>query len=125
MRLHSRSLPKKTTRQGVALLMTLFVLMFVSLMLVNIADTTTLNYSIMRNKVGYEQAIALSNAGIHHVAAKLEQDDTWRGTLVETMSPTTSYTVTCVDSTISQQITVTSTGTSGPITRKVQAEISL
>ena len=108
-----------------ALLFTLFIVTMVSLMVVNVLDTTTLELSGLRNGMDYERALYLANAGVHHAAAMLEADSTWRGTVSEGVFPAEdTYTATAVDGTNYTAI-VTASGVAGEVTRTVQAVIEL
>ena len=75
---HSKS---NRPRRGAALLFCMFILTFATLMVVNILDATTLELSALRNSMDYELALYLANAGVHQVAAQLEADIDWRGTI--------------------------------------------
>ena len=115
----------RASRQGMALLFTLFIVAMVSLMVVNVLDTTTLELSGLRNGMDYERALYLANAGVHHAAAMLEADSTWRGTVSEGVFPAEdTYTATAVDGTTYTAI-VTASGVAGEVTRTVQAVIEL
>ncbi len=112
-------------RAGAALLFVLFMITAVTLMVVNVLDTTTLELSALRNSLDYERALLLCNAGVHEVAAQLEADSTWRGTITDGAYPgDDTYEVTAVDG-AGTKVTVTSYGVAGEVTRTVQATIQL
>ena len=103
----------------------LFIIFLVTLLVVNTLDTLTLQLASVRNHIDYERALYLANAGIHAVAAELEQTPTWRGTLTDGAYPgNDTYQATAVDGSVGQ-VTVTSRGVSGSVTRSVMATFSL
>ena len=115
----------RSQRAGAALLFSLFIIAVVTLMVVNVLDATTLELSALRNSMEYERALYLANAGVHEVAAQLEADSTWRGTLTDGSYPgDDTYEATAVDGTNHTAI-VTSKGVAGEVTRTVQATIEL
>jgi len=112
-------------RAGAALLMALFIISIVTVLVVNVLDTTTLELSALRNTMEYEGALYLANAGVHEAAAKLETDSGWRGTITDGPFPDDdSYSCTVVDGPATTVI-VTSQGVAGNTTRTVQAVIEL
>lgn len=112
-----------TRRRGAALLFCLFILTFSTLMVVNVMDMTTLELATLRNTIDYERATYLANAGIHAVAAELEADISWRGTITDGSYPADdTYTATAVDGS-GNMIVVTASGVAGDISRTVQAVI--
>ena len=127
--MHHRTSHRRTRqarRSGAALLLCLFVVFIVTLMVVNILDTMTMQLSVVRNTTDYERALYLANAGVHHAAAMLEDDNTWRGTVFEGTYPAdNTYTSTTVDGTDDYTAQVTSSGSAGDITRTVTATIEL
>ncbi len=112
-------------RRGAALLFALLVISIVTLMVVNVLDTTTLQLSAMRNSMEYEEALYLANAGVHEVAAQLEADSTWRGVITDGKYPSDdTYEATVVDG-ANHTVIVTSKGVAGEVTRTVEATIEL
>jgi hypothetical protein len=120
------STPRKTSpRRGAALLVCLSIIFLVTLMVVNVLDTLTLDLSSVRNNIDYERALYLANAGVHAVAAELEADPTWRGTLVDGAYPASdTYSVTAVSG-ASGTALVTSRGVSGSVTRTIAVTFQL
>lgn len=109
------------TRRGAALLFCLFLLSFVTLIVVHVFDTTTQDLSALRNTMDYERALYLANAGVHQVAALLHGNITWRGTVTDGSYPAdNTFTATAVNGPGST-VVVTASGVSGNITRTVQA----
>lgn len=122
---NNRQTRERVPRDGAALLFVIFMISIVTLMVVNVLDTTTLELSALRNSLDYEKALYLCNAGVHEVAAQLEFDKTWRGTITDGDYPTdNTFEVTAVDGPNST-VTVTSVGVAGDVTRTVQAIIEL
>ena len=96
-----------------------------TLMVANVWDTQSLELSALRNSIDYERALYLANAGVHEVAAQLEANATWRGTITDGAYPADdTYQAIAVDG-AGGNVSVTSTGVSGSITRSVQATIGL
>ena len=116
----------QTAGAMIALLFCLFVIFIVTLMLVNILSTTTLQLSAVRNTIEYERALYLANAGVHHAVALLESDSSWRGTVSEGSYPgDDTYSATAVDGMNPYTVVVNSTGVAGETSRKVMAVIEL
>jgi Tfp pilus assembly protein PilX len=112
-------------RRGAALMICMFIIFIVTLLVVNILDTLTLELSSVRNNIDYERALYLANAGVHAVAAQLETDPTWRGTLTDGAYPgSDTYQATAINGAIGQAV-VTSRGVSGTITRTITATFEL
>lgn len=121
----SQQLPLRRDRQGAALLFCMFVIGFMTLMVINVLDSTTLEIAALRNEMDYERALYLANAGVHAVAAQLEADETWTGTITDGLYPADDTYEAVAVANGSYAVTVTSTGVSGSISRTVQAEIEL
>jgi Tfp pilus assembly protein PilX len=121
IRKHSR----QERRRGAALMICMFIIFIVTLLVVNILDTLTLELSSVRNNIDYERALYLANAGVHAAAAQLEADPTWRGVLSDGAYPgNDTYQATAVNGAIGQAV-VTSRGVSGAITRTITATFEL
>ena len=111
-------------KSGVALLLCLFVLSIVTVWLVDMLNSQTVYQSALRNVIEYEQALYLSNAGVHHAVAELEANTNWRGTVTSGAYPASgSYSVTAVNGAAAGTVDVTSTGVAGEVTRRLQATI--
>ncbi len=96
-----------------------------TLMVINVLDTTTLEMSALRQSMDYERALFLANAGVHEIAAQLEADSTYRTTITNGAYPADdTYEATVVDDG-SYRVIVTSKGVSRGITRTVEATIEL
>ncbi len=103
----------------------MFMIFLVTILVVNVLDTETLELSAVRNAIDYEKALQLANAGVHHAAAELENLSTWRGTVTDGSDPANdAYSATAVDG-ANHTVTITSHGASGGITRTVVASIEL
>lgn len=103
----------------------LFMIFLVTLLVVAVLDTETLELAALRNTIDYERALFLANAGVHHAAAELESLSTWRGTVSEGAFPVhDSYTATAVDG-ANNTVVVTAQGASGSIIRTVIATFEL
>lgn len=108
--------------------MTLFLVFMVSTLVLNIAQTETLQLAATRNTIEYEKALYLANAGVHDACSQLMVDASWRGSTtdgtVPPATPTSGYTATATDDGFGN-VVVTSTGYSGHGARTVQATIEL
>jgi Tfp pilus assembly protein PilX len=103
----------------------LFIIFLVTLLVVAVLDTETLELAALRNSIDYERALFLANAGVHHAAAELENLSTWRGTVSEGAFPAhDTYTATAVDG-ANNTVVITAQGASGAIIRTVIATIEL
>jgi Tfp pilus assembly protein PilX len=117
---------KQTARQGVALLLCLFVLSIITVWLVDMLNSQTVYQSSLRNTIEYEQALYLANAGVHHAAAELELSTSWRGTVTAGGYPASgSYSATAVNGAAAGTVDITSTGVAGEVTRRVQATVQV
>lgn len=117
-------LRKTRPKQGVALLLCLFVLSIVTVWLVDMLNSQTVYQSALRNMIEYEQSLYQSNAGIHHAVAELEANTTWRGTVTAGSYPASgSYSATAVNGVASGTVDVTSIGVAGEVTRRLQATV--
>ena len=103
----------------------LFIVFIVTLLVVNMLDTLTLELSSIRNNIDYERALYLANAGVHAAAVELEANPSWRGTLIDGAYPSDdSYQASAVDGAIGQPV-VTSRGVAGSVTRTIVATFEL
>lgn len=112
-------------RRGAALLFSMFIIAFMTLMVINVLDTTMLEMSALRNGMDYERALFLANAGVHEAAAQLEANSSWTGVITEGAYPADdTYEATAVSGT-QHTVNVTSIGVAGEVTRTIQAVIEL
>jgi Tfp pilus assembly protein PilX len=112
-------------RRGAALLVCLSIIFIVTLLVVNVYDTITLELSSVRNNIDYERALYLANAGVHAVAAQFEQDPSWRGTITDGSYPADdTYSATAVSGANGTSV-VTSHGVSHSTTRTITAAFQL
>lgn len=111
---------------GVALLLCLFVLSFVSIWVVNMLDNATTYQSALRNSIEYEQSLYLANAGVHAAVAEIENNTSWLGTVTGGSYPASgSYSATAVSGSASGTVDITATGISGGSTRRLFATVQL
>jgi Tfp pilus assembly protein PilX len=114
----------KARRDGVALLLCLFILSLTTVWVVNMFQSATVYQSALRNTIEYEQALYLANAGVHHAVAELEIDLLWRGTVSAGSYPASgSYSATAANGAAAGTVDITATGVSGGATRRLQATI--
>lgn len=103
----------------------MFIIFIVTILVVNILDSETVELAALRNSIDYECALYLANAGVHHAAAELENLPTWRGTVTEGSYPASdAYTATAVSG-ANNTVVVTASGVSGTIVRTITATIEL
>jgi Tfp pilus assembly protein PilX len=112
-------------RRGAALMICMFIIFLVTLLVVNILDTLTVELSSIRNNIDYERALYLANAGVHAAAAELETNQSWRGTLTDGAYPADNTYQAIAISGPSGTAVVTGRGVSGAITRTVTATFQL
>jgi Tfp pilus assembly protein PilX len=118
--------PGRRARRGAALMICMFFIFLTTLLVVNVLDTVTIDLSATRNSMDYDRALYLASAGVHAVAAELEANVTWRGTLVEGAYPANdTYSATAIDGAQAGTVVVTSRGVSGSITRTISASLQL
>jgi Tfp pilus assembly protein PilX len=116
--------PRRTSRNGIALLICLFVLSLVTVWTVDMLESASIYQSALRNSIEYEQALYQANAGVQHVLSQLEIDVNWRGTVTAGSYPASgSYSATAVNGALAGTADVTSNGVAGATTRRVQATI--
>jgi Tfp pilus assembly protein PilX len=115
---------RRVPKNGIALLICLFVLSLVTVWTVDMLESASVYQSAQRNSIEYEQALYQANAGVQHVLYQLESDVTWRGTATAGGYPASgSYSATAVNGATSGTVDVTSAGVAGATTRRVQATI--
>ncbi len=121
----NRASDQTPRRCGAALLMCLFVIMFVTVALVNVLDNETIQQTATRNVIDYERALYLAGAGVHHAMAELEDDATWRGTVTDGAYPAdNTYFATAVDGG-AETVVITATGVAGGVSRSLEVTVSL
>lgn len=124
--IHRWSFRRPPCRAGFALLMCLFVIFMTTVWLGDMLGTQSVHMSAVRNVVEYEQALYQANAGVHHVAAELEADNNWRGTVTDGGYPASgSYSATATDGATEGTVEITSTGVAGQVSRSVQAAVQV
>ncbi|REJ69005.1 MAG: hypothetical protein DWQ31_06170 [Planctomycetota bacterium] len=107
------------------MLICLMVVSLTALLVINMVDTETYQYSALRNTIAYERANYLAAAAVNHALAELEQNVDWRTGISSTEFPTGSgdtYSATAIDGTGSQ-IVVTGTGIADSVTRTLQVTV--
>jgi hypothetical protein len=107
------------------MMVAIFLMVVISGIVVATLDTTMLQYAANRNTLAWDKARYMAEAGVQHGCALLEADSTWRTGISLTEFPTGSgntYSVTVVDG-ASNTIVITSTGTSGGVTRYLVATL--
>ena len=118
---------RSRTRRGAALMTAIFIMAVTTVIVVGILDTEVLEYSALRNTMNFDRARYLAAAGIYHSLAELERDITWRDGFTNVEFPSGSgnrYSTTVADGP-SGTIIVTSTGTAGDFTRRLQVTVKM
>src|SRR5689334_15218296 len=124
IRLARRQRFRGPAKNGIALLICLFVLSLVTVWTVDMLESASVYQSAQRNAIEFEQALYQANSGVQHVLYQLETDITWRGTATAGGYPASgSYSATAVNGATSGTVDVTSAGVAGATTRRVQATI--
>jgi type II secretory pathway component PulK len=115
-----------------AFMLALFVMAAASMIVVTILDTQTLQYSSLRNSIDFDRARYLAEAGLHHVLSTLESDfdlsDTTGFTIASTEFPSGSgntYTASVGVLQADGTRVVTSQGTAGQFTRKLEIKVKM
>ena len=122
-RRRARTFRGSPRRHGAALLMSLFVIFFVTMILVNVFDTETLQFSALRNAVDYERALYLAGAAVHHAMAQLETTPAWRGSITDGSYPADdTYQATAANG-VGNNVVITGVGVAGNVTRRLQATV--
>ena len=120
------SVVRSKRREGVALLVCLFILSIVSVWVVNMFESATVYQSALRNSMEYEQAMYQANGGVHHAVAELAANLAWRGTVTAGGYPGSgSYSATAVDGAAPGTVDITSTGVAGGASRRLQATVQV
>ena len=119
-------------RRGMAFMLALFVMAVVSMIVVVILDTQTLQYSSLRNSVDFDRARYLAEAGLHHALSTLEQDfdlnDTVGFSIPSTQFPLGSgntYTASVGVLQADGTRVVSSQGTAGQFTRRLEIRVKM
>lgn len=112
-------------RKGATMMTALFIMAVTTAVVISILDTEMLQYAALRNTAEYERARYLAEAGVAHALAYLENDITWRGTIGPVEFPLASgnsYSATVMDDQ-DGKIRVQASGTSGRVTRRLEAVV--
>jgi len=105
---------------GSVLLMTIFVIAFLSALVMGLLQMNTEEIQLVQNQIYAAQALATAEAGLNDVFSELRTDPNWNSGFTDKAFEGGSYTVDVNDSTI------TSTGTSSQnFDARVEAEITI
>lgn len=108
--------------KGIALILVLFTMLFISLLVVAFVDLATIDQQIVTNQVRDLQAGFIADAGVETAVYELRQDPGYSGTGGNVEFPSGSgntYNVTVSGSTI------TSTGTVTDFSRTIEVDFSI
>lgn len=116
-------------RRSVALLISMFLMIIISSMVVLILDVEVTEMSITRNTIDLNKALYVADAGIQHSLGMLRADRTWRTGFPSPgiQFPPGSgnfYVVTIADG-VSGEVIVTSTSSVRGLIKTVRATISV
>lgn len=109
-------------RKGIALILALFTMLFISLIVVAFLDIATIDQLIATNQIRDSQASFIADAGVETAIYGLRSDNTYPGTVGDVEFPSGSgntYNVSVSGSTI------TSIGTVGDFSQTVEVDFSL
>ena len=120
---------KRTRKRVAALLISMFLMIFISTMVVIILDVEVTEMSITRNVIDLNKALYVADAGIQHSLGMLRTDRTWRTGFTSPgvqFSPGSGnyYVVTVADG-VGGEVIVTSTSSVRGLTKTVRATISV
>ncbi|MHC4424861.1 MAG: hypothetical protein ACYSYV_02050 [Planctomycetota bacterium] len=105
---------------GSVLLMTVFVIAFLSALVMGMLQMNTEEIQIVRNQIFAAEALAAAEAGLNDVLSELRTDPNWNAGFTDKAFSGGSYTVDVNNSTI------TSTGTSSQgFVARVEADITI
>jgi len=118
--IHKNQLMKMKQRNfGSVLLITIFVIAFLSALVMGILQMNTEEIQLVQNQIFSAQALATAEAGLNDAFSKIQTDPNWSDSFTETFEGG-SYTVDVNDSTI------TSTGTTSQnFVARVEADITI
>lgn len=120
-----RNSAQRHSRSGAALLASMFVMSAVSLIVIGILRTESIQFAALRNTIDYDRARYLAEAGMNHGISKLETDISWRGTIRRTEFPARSgefYQAMAEDG-VNGTVIVTGMGEAGDFSRTVQVVV--
>lgn len=101
----------------------LFMIAATSLFVIGMIDSQTAQTSAVRNSLHYERALYLAGAAVHHAMSMLEEDNGWRGDVIEGGYPAdNSYSASAADG-AGDEIIITGTGVSGGVSRSLQVTV--
>lgn len=122
---HAEKENRHHRRRGAALLASMFVMSAVSMIVIGILRTETVQFAALRNTIDYDSARYLAEAGMHHGLSKLETDISWRGNIQRTEFPARSgnfYQAIALDGP-NGTVIVTGIGQVGNFSRTVQVVV--
>ena len=117
--------PASQTRRGAALLASMFVMSAISMIVIGILQTETVQFAALRNTIDYDRARYLAEAGMNHGLSKLETDISWRGSINRTEFPAGSgeFYQALVENGVGGTVVVTGAGAVGDFARTVQVVV--
>lgn len=107
------------------MLASMFVMSAVSLIVIGILRTESVQFAALRNTIDYDRARYLAEAGMNHAVSQLETDISWRGTIRRTEFPARSgefYQAIAEDG-VNGTVVVTGMGEAGDFSRTVQVVV--
>lgn len=115
-----KSMKDSTDKNGSVLLITVFVIAFLSALAMGMLQMNTEEIQIMQNQIFAAEAIATAEAGLNDALSELRADPNWNAGFTDKAFNSGSYTVD-VNGT-----TITSTGTSSQgFVGRAQAEVTI
>ena len=121
--------PAKCRARGAALLVCIFVMLFVSALVVTALNVETTEMAMTRNTLGLSRALYLADAGVQHALGMFRADRFWRTGFpspgVEFPPGSGAYYVVTVADGGDGEIIVTSTGTVAGLSKTIRATIAV
>jgi len=112
-------------RRGVALVLVIFAIAFITVLAVAMLDEVTLDLTVLRNHQSGLRALYAAHAGVGEAVAALRQDCTTSSTASSTLlmpdGTTTGFSAQIANA--KPVVTITSTGQADGFTRKVTARV--
>lgn len=116
----------RSQRRGAALILAMLIMGTVSAIVISMVDMVTMQMTVIRNTIAWDQARYLAEAGIAEGLCQLENDNAWRTGITATQFPALSgntFAVTVTDPGTGSLV-LTSTGIANGVTRKVEATVT-
>ncbi len=115
--------PKRARRRGIALILVIFAIAFITVLAVAMLDEATLDLAILRNHTSGLRALYAANAGISEAIVALREEYDTAGTVAGTLPGGSTATFSAEIDNDEPVVTVTSTGQADGFTRRMTARL--